>query len=103
MIGRDGEQSDEIPVTVRSRPACLGDAQGVDRINALGWPDADDLLPLEARVTVELVPGQLADFVERIEGCVSLGLLQRGQVVLKHRIVQVKPDLGFTARHGQGA
>ncbi len=40
MIGRDGEQSDEILVTVRSRPACLGDAQGVNRINALGWPDA---------------------------------------------------------------
>ncbi len=103
MIGRDGEQSDEIPVTIPSRPACLGDAQGVDRINALGWPDAGDLLPLEAWVTVELVPGQLADFVERIQGCVTLGLLQREQVVLKHRIVQVEPDFGVTARHGPGA
>ena len=103
MIGRDGEQSHEIPVTVRSRPARLGDAQGVDRIDPLGWPDAGDLLPLQALVSVQLVPGQLADFVERIQGCVALGLLQREQVVLKHRIVQVEPDLGFTARHDQGA
>lgn len=103
VIRRDGEQSDEIPVTVRSRPACLGDAQGVDRIDALGWSDAGDLLPLQALVSVQLVPGQLANFVERIQGCVALGLLQREQVVLKHRVVEVEPDLGFTVRHGPGA
>jgi hypothetical protein len=34
---------------------------------------------------------------------VALGLLQREQVVLKHRVVQVEPDLGFSARHGPGA
>ena len=30
MIRRDSEQSNEIPVTVRRRPARLGDAQGVE-------------------------------------------------------------------------
>lgn len=103
MIQRDGEQSDEIPVTVRRRPACLGDAQGVDRIDALGWSDAGDFLPLQALVAVQLTPGQLANFVERIQGCMALGLLQREQVVLKHRVVQVEPDFGFIVRHGQGA
>ena len=103
MIGRDGEQADEIPVTVRRRPTCLGDVQGVDRIDPLGWPDAGDLLPLQALVAVQLVLGQLADFLERIQGSVALGLLQCEQVVLKHRIVEVEPDLGFTARHDRGA
>lgn len=77
MIGRDGEQSDEIPVTVGSRPACLGDAQRVDRIDALGWLDAGDLLPLQALVAVQLAPGQLANFVECIQCRVALGFLQR--------------------------
>ena len=103
VIRRDGEQSDEIPVTVRSRTACLGDAQRVDRIDALGGPETADLLPLQALVAVQLVPGQLANFVEGIQSGVALNLLQREQVVLKHRIVQVKPDLGITVRHGPGA
>ena len=47
MIGRDGEQANEIRFTVRGGPARLGDAQGVDRIDALGWLGAGDLLPLE--------------------------------------------------------
>jgi SAM-dependent methyltransferase len=52
----------------------------------------------EIPVAVPLIPGQLADFVERIQGCMALGLWQREQIVLKHRVVQVEPDLGFTAR-----
>ena len=99
MIRRDGEQSDEITVTVRSRTACLGDAQRVDRIDALEGPDTGDLLPLQALVAVQLVPGQLANFVEGIQSGVTLSLLQREQVVLKYRIVQIKSDLGITVRH----
>jgi hypothetical protein len=34
---------------------------------------------------------------------VALGLLQREQVVLKNRVVEVEPDLGLTARHDRGA
>ena len=53
MIGRDGEQPDEIRVTIRGGPARLGDAQGVDRIDALRWLDAGDLLPLEPLIAVK--------------------------------------------------
>ena len=103
MIGRDGQQAHEIPVTMRSGPACQSNAQRVDRINALRWPDAGDFFPLESLIAVQLVPRQLADFVEGVQGCVALGLLQRQQLVLKHRVVQVEPDTGFIARHAEDA
>ena len=103
VIGRDGEQPDEIRVTIRGGPARLGDAQGVDRIDALRWLDAGDLLPLEPLIAVKLVPGQLADLVERIQCSMALRLLQREQIGLKDGVVQVEPDLRVTARHVPGA
>lgn len=83
MIGCDAEQADEVFVPMRCGPACLGDAQGVDRIDTLGRLDAGDLLPLETLVAIQLVPGQFANLAKRIQCRVALGLLQRQQVVLK--------------------
>lgn len=75
VIWHDSKQAQEITITVRCGPACLGDAHRVNCIDTLGWPDAGDLLPLDAMIPVQLVPCQVADFVEGIQGCMALGLL----------------------------
>jgi hypothetical protein len=65
--------------------------------------DARDLFPLDALIAVKLIPGQLADLVEGVERCMPFRLLHGQQWLLKHRIVQIEPDYGVTARHGPGA
>lgn len=54
-------------------------------------------------IPLNLIPRQLANFVQSVERRVSLRFLQGQQMFLEDRVVQVEPDLGFTIRHGQGA
>ena len=102
MIGSDAEQTHELSFPQGGRPTGLCDAQGVNRIEAFGWFDATDLLPFDAIVPVDLIPTDLPDLVERIQGGMALGFLQREQIFLKDWVVQIKPNSGARVirRHG---
>lgn len=56
VIRRDGQQADVFTFAVRDRAPGLRDANAVKRINSRGRSDARDLFPVQAFVTVDLLP-----------------------------------------------
>lgn len=93
MVSSHSEQSHVLTISKCRCPARLSDAQRIDRINSCWWANADDLLPLEAVVSVDLRPRQLTDFVQGIKSRMSFRLLQPKQICLKSRVVQVEQYL----------
>lgn len=55
----------------------MADSQRINSVNAYGGLDARDLLPLDALVAIQLIPGELANLVEGVERRMALQLLQR--------------------------
>ena len=70
MVGGYGQKPNEIPVAIRSATPGLGDSQRVDCVNSLRWLYADDFVPFQTLVAVELVPVQLPDFSQVIKAAV---------------------------------
>ena len=98
VVRGDRQQTDELAVPVSRGPSRLGDPQRIHRRDSRGWRDADDLLPFQAVVRIDLAPRHAAQFVQRFQRGMSVGLGQREQVVLKYRVVQIEPDLGGRRR-----
>lgn len=77
MIRGNGEEPHVLTLSMRCCPAGTADSQRIDGIDSSRWLDADDFFPLDPRVAIELVPGELADLVEGVKGRMALRLLQR--------------------------
>ncbi len=99
MVRGDGEQAEVIAFAVRRAATCLGEAQGIKRVNALWRFDAADFFPLQTLVTVKLVPAQLQDFAQRIEGRMALWFLQIEQLLFEDWVVQVKAYQAVVRAH----
>jgi len=63
VIRSYGEHSHELAISKSRGPACLSDAQRINRINSRWRAYADDFFPLQTIVPVHLRPGQLANLV----------------------------------------
>ncbi len=59
MIGCDGQQSNKVAVSVSSSAPGLRDAQRIYSGDPIGRSDADDLLPFQAVVDIDLIPMHL--------------------------------------------
>ena len=95
MVNSDSEHSHVGTFPVRGCPSRLRNAQRVNGIYSLRCTDAENLFPLKALVAVDLLPRELTDLAQRIERRMSLGFLQRKQVFLERRIVQVQDNPGI--------
>src|ERR1700722_4752739 len=91
MIGCDGQKADEWTVAVSCGPSRLRDSKRIDGGDARGWGEAYDFLPFQALVRVNLVPGQLTQFLQGFQCRVPIRLGQFEQVRLKNRIVEIEP------------
>ena len=89
MIRRDPQHSQEIAFTVRDTAARLGDAQRVDGGDPYwkwNWR-AGNRFPFQPLVPIQLAPGQLADFLQRIEDADFLVFFKREPALKKHGVV----------------
>ena len=77
VIRGNGEEPQVLTLAMRCSPAGTADPQRIDGIHSSRWLDAGDCLPLDPRVAIELVPGEVADLVEGVKGRMALRLLQR--------------------------
>ncbi len=59
MVRRDGQEPHEIPIAIGDSTSRLGNAQRIDRTDSGQGRDADDLLPFQAVVAIDLDPGHL--------------------------------------------
>ena len=92
MIESDRQHSHVGAVSKCCCPSRLRNSEGINGINSLRRSHAEDLFPLQALVPVDLLPRVLTDLAQRIQCRMTLGFLQRKQVFLKGRIVQVQYD-----------
>ena len=99
VVWRHGQETHELTVTVRGAPTGVRDSQRVNGINAQRRFDTHDFFPLQTIVAVELVPAQLPDFSQGINGRVPFWLLQAKQMFLKNRIIQVQPNRRVVGDH----
>ncbi len=76
VVRRNGQKAHVVTIPVRSTAARLGDAQRVNGIYAGGRLDAHYLFPFQPAVAVELVPGQLTNFLQGVQRSMSVGLLK---------------------------
>ena len=76
MIRFHGQQPHEIAIAKSRGPARPGDPKRIDRINAFGRRNADDLLPFQPRIAIDLIPGQLPDLVQRFKNALPLFLVE---------------------------
>lgn len=81
VIERDGEEAEEVAVTVCDRSTGLGDAEGVDGGNSWRWSDPENLLPLETRVAIDLVPSHLVQLLEGLHGRVPVVLFEAQKII----------------------
>jgi hypothetical protein len=75
MIGSERQHSHVRAVSKCCCPSRLRNSEGINGINSMRRPHAEDLLPLQALVAVDLLPRQLTDLAQGIERRISLGLL----------------------------
>ena len=95
MVNSNSEHSHIGSFSVRGCPSRLRNAQRVNGIYSLRRTNAENLFPLQALVAVDLLPRELTDLAQCVERRMALGFLQRKQVFLKRRIVQVQDDPGI--------
>jgi hypothetical protein len=76
VIRFHGQQPQEIAIAKSRGPARPGDSKRIDRIDALWQRNADDLLPLEPRISIYLIPSQLPDLVQRLKDALPLFLVE---------------------------
>ena len=76
MVRLDGEEPHEIGISKSGGPARPSNPKGIDRINAFGRRNANDLFPFQPRIAVDLVPSQLPDLVQRLKNTVPLFLFE---------------------------
>ena len=95
MVNSDSEHSHVGTFPVRGCPSRLRNAQRVNGIYSLRCTDAENLFPPQTFVPVDLLPRELTDLAQCIERRMTLGFLQRKQVFLERRIIQVQDDPGI--------
>jgi len=54
-------------------------------------------------IAIQLIPGQLPELIRDVQRCMAFSLLQREQMLLKCRVVQIEADRCVRLRHGRGA
>jgi hypothetical protein len=82
VIGRDGQKSHEIAVSVGGGSPGLGNAERIQGWASRWRRDTDDLLPFQSVIPIDLTPGHLAQFVQGLQCRVPLRLLQCQQIFL---------------------
>lgn len=76
MIGFHCQESHEIAIAESRGPARPGDSKRIDRVDALWRRNADDLLPFQPRIAIDLIPSQLPDLVQRLKDALPLFLVE---------------------------
>lgn len=87
MVLLDGKKTHEIAIAKSGSPARPGDPKRIDRISAFGRRHADDLLPFQPRIAIDLVPGQLPDLVQRFKDALPLFLVEPEPGLLKALVI----------------
>ena len=89
MIRGNPQQAHELTVSISDRTARLGNAKGIDTGNTLRQRHGrrGNRLPFQASVSVDLRPGQLADFFKSVEDANFLVLFKREPALEKRGII----------------
>jgi len=92
VIGRYGEEAEEVAVAVGCGSAGLGNAEGVDGGDAWWWSGLEYLFPLQALVAVDLIPGHSAELLECLHCGVAVVLFKVQEIIQKPWTVDIEYD-----------